>query len=336
MSYEDFILSMAFYTFDVRDNKKLLAKNKAYRGLAANSSTAQSAYSANWNFSLMDDELREVDAVNAEMTTTDVERMFRPIEVSDMQPIKRFMTVDMATTGADNLVMQYWELYDGYGFLCKDIKYSIKNTNREAVIMMVDFRDKHRLEERDMIIDVQGFTFLRDCFPRANAFSGASTPTKRSKNQYRAFKDEASHLALEMVQNGFIHYLPQLADMRYYHQHMKREGATTVLRHMKFESIIFQFSKTPNSRITIIDKEKQHKLLKGMSPDLFDNVIILCGGTCYDCYRLLSGETGYARKKMAADDMFQFLNIDGEPIDHTRERKKIRNANEILNIINGI
>ena len=33
MTYEDFILSMVFYTFSVRDNKKMLAKNKGYRGL---------------------------------------------------------------------------------------------------------------------------------------------------------------------------------------------------------------------------------------------------------------------------------------------------------------
>ena len=43
MTYEDFILSMVFYTFDVRDNKKMLAKNKGYRGLTANSATAASA-----------------------------------------------------------------------------------------------------------------------------------------------------------------------------------------------------------------------------------------------------------------------------------------------------
>ena len=56
MTYEDFILSMAFFTFDVRDNKKMLSKNKGYRGLAANSATASSAYQVNWNYSINDDE----------------------------------------------------------------------------------------------------------------------------------------------------------------------------------------------------------------------------------------------------------------------------------------
>ena len=36
MSYEDFILSMAFFTFDVRDNKKMLSKNKKKKALVRN------------------------------------------------------------------------------------------------------------------------------------------------------------------------------------------------------------------------------------------------------------------------------------------------------------
>ena len=35
MSYEDYILSMVFFTFDVRDNKKMHSKNKGYYGRAS-------------------------------------------------------------------------------------------------------------------------------------------------------------------------------------------------------------------------------------------------------------------------------------------------------------
>ena len=63
MTYEDFILSMAFFTFDVRDNKKMLSKNKGYRGLAANSATAASAYQVNWNYSINDEEENIDDSV---------------------------------------------------------------------------------------------------------------------------------------------------------------------------------------------------------------------------------------------------------------------------------
>ncbi len=341
MTYEDFILSMVFYTFDVRDNKKMLAKNKSYRGLAANSSTALSSFSANWNYSITDDEDTTEIFANVQLSENDVERMFRPIPISqDATLVKRFMTVDMATTGFDNLVMMYWELWQGYGFVCKDIRFSIKNTNREAVIMMSDFRDKHGLEERQMILDVQGFGFLRDCFPRAIFFAGASQTSKRSKNQYKSLKDEAAHLAMEMIQSGLIHFEPALAERRYSHQNMKRIGATTILRHMKFESVIFQFNKTPNSRIAMMDKERQHSLLKGMSPDLFDNVIMLCGGTYYDCYRMLRDDAGIMRKQMQAEDMFMMLNVttDGDTAEDTRlfKQRKIRNASNILNVLSTI
>jgi len=339
MSYEDFILSFAFFTFDVRDNKKMLSKNKKYRGLAANSTTAKSSYENNWNYSLEDEKGDAEDLANVQLSNTDVERMFRHIEIPyESQCIKKFMTVDYATTGFDNFVMKYWELWEHYGFICKDIQFSMKNSNKEAVIMMIDFRDRHGLQEKEMIIDVQGSTFLRDCFPRAINFAGASQPTERSKAQYKTRKDEAAHLCMEMIQAGLIHYDPKLADARYNHQNMKREGATTVLRHMKFESVIFQFGKTPNGRITMLDKEKQKTFLKGMSPDLFDNVIMLCGGLYHTCYNMLRDDAGIMRKKMQAEDMLSLLNVNGrEEVDTRIHRvRKIRNASEILNVLSTI
>lgn len=339
MSYEDFILSMAFFTFDVRDNKKMLAKNKSYRGLAANSATAQSSYAANWNYSITDEEENVEDLINVELASYDVERMFRPMEVPhDSTLLKRRMTMDMATTGFDNLIFKYWELWSHYGWICRDFRYCTSNSNREAVIMAIDFRDKHNLQECEMIIDVQGFGFLQDCFPRATLISGAKATTNRSKAQFRTFKDEMAHVCMEMIKSGLIHYEPHLSNARYNHKNMKRQGGTTLMKHMVFESRIFQFQKTPNGRIEMMPKEKMKTILKGMSPDLFDNVILLCGGTIYDCYRLLRDDAGIIRKRMQADDMLALLNVNGEQEIDTRIHrvKKIRNANEILNVLSQI
>lgn len=339
MNYEDFILSMVFYTFDVKDNKKMLSKNKAYRGLAANSSTALSSFSNNWNYSLTDDDNdKEMEISNSQITPNDIKRMFQDDEIPHNSELtKRFMTVDMATTGFDNLVIKYWELWTHFGFICKDIIYSIKNTNRQAVMMITDFRDKHNLQEKDIILDVQGFGFLKDCFPRAISFSGASQPTRRSKTQYKTFKDEASHLAMEMILSGLIHYDSHLANMRYVHQNMKRE-ASTIQKHMIFESVIFQFRKTDNGKIAMLEKEKQKPLLKGMSPDLTDNIIMLCGGTYHDCYNMLRDDAGIIKKKMESREMLNFLNIGASNDDEDTRiyKKKIRNANEILNVLSQI
>ncbi len=338
MNYEDFILSMVFYTFDVKDNKRMLSKNKAYRGLAANSSTALSSFSSNWNYSLTDDENKEEDVSNAQVTASDIKRLFQENDIpQNSEMTKRFMTVDMATTGFDNLVIKYWELWSHFGFICKDVKYSIKNTNRQAVMMITDFKEKHNLQEKDIILDVQGFGFLRDCFPRAIFFSGAAQATRRSKAQYKTFKDEASHIAMEMILSGLIHYDPQLANMRYSHQNMKRE-ASTILKHMIFESVIFQFRKTDSGKIAMLEKERQKTLLKGMSPDLTDNIIMLCGGTYHDCYNMLRDDAGIIKKRMESREMLDFLNVGtNEDKDDTRiYKKKIRNANEILNVLSLI
>ena len=339
MAYEDFILSMTFYTFDVRDNKKMLSKNKGYRGLAANSATAASSYAVNWNYSITDEEETIEDLANVELSQVDIERMFRPSVVQqDSQMLMRRMTMDMATTGFDNLIFKYWEYWSHYGWICRDIKYSIHNENRDAVIMAINFRDKHNLQEREMILDVQGFGFLKDCFPRATLFSGAGSPSNRGKAQFKTMKDESGHVAMEMIQSGLIHYEPRLAQMHYDHKNMKREGGTTILRHMLFESRVFQFGKTPNGRLEMLSKDKMKSLLKGMSPDLMDNVILLCGGTIYDCYKMLRDDAGVIRKKIQAEDMLAFLDINGDNQVDTRIHRvrKIRNASEVLNILSTI
>lgn len=340
MTYEDFILSMVFYTFDVRDNKKMLSRNKSYRGMAANSSTALSSYNANWNYSITDEEQDVEDLANVQLSSIDIERMFRPMEIpQDSVCEKRFMTMDMATTGFDNLVLQYWEKWTRFGFICRDIKVSMHNGNREAVVMAIDFRNKHRLQERDMILDVQGFGFLRDCFPRAMQFSGAGTPSQRGKTQFRAMKDEAGHVAMEMIQSGLIHYEPRLAQMRYNHKNMKREGGTTLLKHLLFESRIFQFHKTPNGRLSMLNKDEMKAFLKGMSPDLMDNIILLCGGMIYDCHRMLRDDAGIMRKTIQASDMLSLLHInggEGEVDTRLHRVRKIRNASEILNVLSAI
>ena len=339
MTYEDFILSMVFYTFSVRDNKKMLSKNKGYRGLAANSSTALSSFSENWNYSINDSEVNDDVFTNVEIQQSDIENMFRPVDLPYNSICeKRLMTMDMATTGFDNLTLKYWEKWSGVGYICRDIKYSMENTNREAVIMAANFRDKHNLQEKDMILDVQGFGFLRECFPRAIFVSGAGRPSERGKAQFRTMKDEAGHVAMEMIQARLIHYDANLAKARYEHKHMKRIGSTTILRHMLFESRIFQFHKTPNGRLVMENKDQMKFLLKGMSPDLTDNIILLCGGQIYDCHRLLKENSGLVRKKVNDADMLTLLGVNGgEEVDTRIHRvKKIRNASEILNVLSSI
>lgn len=340
MSYEDFILSMVFFTFDIRDNKKMLAKNKSYRGMTANSATAASSYANNWNYSITDEEQDVEDFSNVELSSVDIERMFRPIEIPrDSVCEKRFMTMDMATTGFDNLIFKYWEKWSKFGFICRDIKYSIANSNRDAVIMAIQFRDKHNLQESEMMIDVQGFGFLRECFPNSKQFSGAESPSNRGKAQFKTRKDEASHITMQMIKSGLIHYEPRLAQAHYNHQHMKRTGGTTILKHMLFESRIFQFTKTPNGRISMMNKEAMKSVLKGMSPDLFDNVILMCGSMIYDCHRMLRDDAGVMRKRLESSDMLSLLGVNNteDELEDMIVKKKITiNNNWMLQTLSSI
>jgi hypothetical protein len=332
LTYEDFILSMVFFTFDLRDNKAMLEKNKRYRALVATSVLADSAYEVNWNFSI-NDQRQDDEVTDSEVTPDDIRAMFRrPSNIGGKEKI----TVDVATTGEDNMVMKHW-----IGYHCDDIDYVEKCSNTEAVRRIKTFQLKHRCPDKCLVIDVQGFGYLKDVFNLTGgtnggyAFSGAVQPSNRGKKQYERFKDEAAHLAMQMIKAGLITYEPSLANKRYTHQKLKREGATTILKHMIFESRIFSFDKTPSGRLQFLGKIRQHSHLKGFSPDLTDNIIMLCGATCYDCYRELATNTGEARKLFDGKDMLSYLNVD-KNYDVEKKKNKIINSEKILQILSNI
>lgn len=333
MSYEDFILSMVFFTFDVGDNKQMLEKNRRYRGLAANSATALSAHGGNWNYSI-EDEVDDVEEVaNVQISPQDIEAMFEYEQMPQNATLqRRFVTVDMATTGFDNMVMMYWEQYSNYGFVCKDVAYSVHNSPFEGVRLIVNFRDKHEITDKEMILDTQGFQFLKDCFPKCRSFTGAGQTSMRGRKHYVAMKDEAGHLAMEMIKARLIHFDHTLAEKRYTHKNMKRVGSTSLMRHLKFESVIFQFTSTPSGKLQMLGKEQQKKMIRGMSPDLTDNIIMLCGANCYDCHRILSEDSGYMRKKASISDMLKMVSQE----EDIRPKAKIRHNERILNVLSTI
>jgi len=348
MSYEDFILSMVFYTFDVRDNKIMLAKNKRYRGLTANSATAQSSYGNNWNYSIDDVDEEEEQSVLGALRPEHIENMFRiPTEV--IRKTEK-ITVDMAFTGTDNMVLMHW-----IGFHCDDIAYSEKNSFSEAVNIIMSFMEKHKCDKSQLIIDVQGDTAIKDVFDLYRkaggigtdsvggsygyAFSGAVSATGKSKVNFERFKDEAAYLAVNMIKCGLVTFDPILKQKRYTHQKLKREGATTICKQMIFESKAFVFDKTPTGRIRFMPKEKQHASLKGFSPDLLDNVIMRCGTAYSVCYEAIARLTGVNKIKFGAKEILNNINFDKKDSyeeENIPQHKITVNSEKILNIFRNL
>ena len=350
MSYDDLVLTMVFYTFDVRDNKVMLEKNKHYLGLTANSATAESSYSVNWNYSIQDDENDDDDelGINRELLPEHIERMFR-IPTEQIRKTEK-ITVDMAFTGTDNMVMMHW-----IGFHCDDIAYCEKNTFTQAVNMIIAFKDKHHCNDNNLIIDVQGDSAIRDVFniPKkagglgtdtsynigGYAFSGAVSATGKSKVSFERFKDEAAYLAVNMIKCGLITFDPRLKAMRYTHQKLKRAGATTICKQMIFESKAFLFDKTPTGRIRFMPKDKQHFSLKGFSPDLLDNIIMRCGTAYSVCYEALAKYTGTIKTKIGSKELLNMIDVDKDynNIQKKQEDEQIHiNSMKILNILSSI
>lgn len=349
MTYEDYMLSMVFYTFDVRDNKVMLAKNIRYRGFTANSATAKSSYENNWNFSIEDtEEEKAADFVGGELRPEHIENMFRyPTE--NIRKTEK-ITVDMAFSGLDNMVLMHW-----VGFHCDDIAYSEKNSFSEAVNIIISFMNKHKCDDVNLIIDVQGDSAIKDVFnlnkksggigtdltygTGGYAFSGAVSATGKGDISFERFKDEAAYLAVNMIKCGLITFDPSLKDKRYTHQKMKRVGATTICKHMIFESKAFVFDKTPTGKIRFMPKERQHASLKGFSPDLLDNVIMRCGTAYSVCYEAIAQRTGKLKHKFGANDILDMLNNNqqNKPVKNYEQQERIKiNSEKILNILSTI
>lgn len=351
MSYEDFILSMVFYTFDMRDNKVMLEKNRKYRALAANSATAQSSYANNWNYSLEDEEESEDDIDSCELRPEHIENMFRMPTMNIRKTEK--ITVDMAFTGTDNMVLMHW-----IGFHCDDIYYSEKNTFSEACQIIMNFMAKHHCDKSQLIVDVQGDTAIIDVFDLLKksggvgtdnpygtygyAFSGSVSATGKSKVRFERYKDEAAYLGVNMIKCGLVTFDPSLKNKRYTHQRKKREGSTTICKQMVFESKAFVFDKSPSGKIRVTPKEKQHFSLKGMSPDLLDNIIMRCGTAYSVCYEALAKYGGKIEMKYDVKQILNMVDVDKDysnsDMYETDKRvvAQIRNSQEILNIIDCI
>ncbi|MDD4728878.1 MAG: hypothetical protein WCQ87_03085 [Parabacteroides sp.] len=350
MTYEDFILSMAFFTFDARDNKVMLAKNKRYRGLTANSATAKSSYENNWNYSIDDEDEEEEESTPTELRPEHIENMFRmPAQEEYIRKTEK-ITVDMAFMGTDNMVLMHW-----IGFHCDDIDFMEKNTFEQAVNRIIFFMSKHNCNKSQLIIDVQGdaaITDVFDLYKKAGgvgndnpygqygfAFSGAVSATGKSKMNFERFKDEAAYLGINMIKCGLITFDPSLKNKRYTHQKLKREGATTICKQMIFESKAFIFEKTPTGRIHCLPKEKQHYSLKGLSPDLIDNIIMRCGVAYSVCYEALAKLTGHSKMKFDANDILNYINMKPEQnmIKDAQTQNKITlNSENILNIFSNL
>lgn len=346
MSYEDFILSMVFYTFDVRDNKKMLSKNKRYRGFTANSATAQSSYANNWNYSLEDLDKGEEEEIISELKPEHIENMFR-IPTTFIRTTEK-ITVDMAFTGTDNMVMMHW-----IGFHCDDIEFSEKNSFTQACQMIMDFIDKHNCDKSKLIVDVQGDAAIKEVFdlnrksgyvgndtPYGSygyAFSGAISATGKSKILFERFKDEAAYLMVNMIKCGLITFSPELKNKRYTHQKLKREGSTTIYKQMLFESKAFMFDKTPTGRIVCNPKTKIHQALKGFSTDLLDNIIMRTGTAYSICYEQLSKIPGFDKPRFSAKDLMSYVNVDKEYKEEIVKDNRINvNSDKILNMLSGI
>lgn len=252
-----FVKSLTFVGGSVYENKKLLNVNPEYlANLAAqDEQTRLQLLQGNWKVSLNPDDVYQYTA-------------FKDIfNNSFVQPGEnRYITVDVATTGKDRLILWYWE-----GFVITDIDIVEQSTGKEVVLAIETMQLKHSVPNRHVCYDADGVgsfiggvnnAFIQGSIPFNNASKAIPTKDKRS---FKNLKAQCYILSGEKVSKNGIYILPIVASKMYDSKRTVRQKLLEERKAIKRKKVMDE----EPSQLIAKDEMKQ-KYLNGESPDLLD------------------------------------------------------------------
>lgn len=332
MKWQDAIMSFVFY--DV----PLLQNDMEYLGRLLGSSAFSAIADVNWNYSKYDAD-DEANSIR-ELKVGEVSSAYRQPRSEVFS--RTFMTVDAAGTTqdddgtnqsrrSDNMVCCLWGL-NQYGLHCIDLQSWMRPHITDVKNNIRHFRDKHGLQDSQLIIDMQGLgALLLDDFPRARKSNAANEISNRGQATYANAKSEHIGIMCKGFHNGIITFNPKLITQEY--EHTRIAKGTTVLHQMMLESRALIFNTRKDGKLEVIPKLEMKKYIKGFSPDIYDNVMMAVGAHIYDMYKLLSDKT--ATNLVPNDNNISNMTIDEYKkynyIPNSRRGSKISNFSKRLN-----
>lgn len=314
-TYESFIQSCVFFHLETISNESMLKENPDYLGSLAMSSGAASMFKANWNYSKFDDK-EEKDNLPI-LNYGNLSAMFRN-EPNVNNKLR--IVVDPAREGVDNFTIMAFQ-----GFHAFDFWYEQKTPPQEAPNRITDFMRKHGATNKDLIIDGNGFEYIKHLFPGAYFYHGTYKTSNKGK-EFNRLRDEAAYVMCQMVDRGLITFDPELENIPYKHQKNIKKSNTLFLQILE-EARCYVFEEDDYGKKKLLNKSKQSSIIGGKSSDITDLMVMLCGGTIYDCYLEL------ANKKKKFDAKEALKSISNDPQTNAlpnQEKKKTKNIANIL------
>lgn len=255
-----FIKSITFIGGSLYENKELLNVNPDYlANLAAqNKDTKLQLLDGNWKVSINPLDVYEYTA-------------FRDIFKNDfVKPKDKRITVDVATTGKDKLVVNYFE-----GYRWEDILILDKSSGKDIIDAISSFQNTYGVRNSKIVYDADGVgsfiggegnAFIPGAIPFHNGSKAIKTKDNRS---FFNLKTQCFIYSGERAERGEAFISEKVANTMF-------DNKMTVRQRLMFERKAIKTKPEKNVEpVRLIEKaEMKQKHLNGSSPDLMDSYMM--------------------------------------------------------------
>ena len=255
-TYKNMIKSFVFYQGKLSENKALTENNANYVGSVAASGgkMAQALFEGNFNVDPEEDEKIPISSTSAQGVFNN-----NPAVNGD-----KWITVDLADYGTDNLVALAWD-----GFHAYDILILSKSTPRENAMAVKTFAFEHGTAESHIIFDATAGRYFNDYIPDAVPYISLNKPFGLYQLTAMTVKDMCYIRLCKMIEEGNLTFDDKLAVQTYTHQNLKYK--VTVENEFMEECSVVRFDDMQSGKKRLWNKKKMNQMLgKGRSMDLLD------------------------------------------------------------------
>lgn len=271
-SYENMIKSFVFYQGKLSENKAMLDGNADYIGSVAASGgkMAQALLEGNFNVDPEEDERAPIPSEAA-----------RSVFIGDpMCNGEKWITVDLADFGKDNLVAFAWD-----GFHIIDMLVLMKSTPKENAERMRIFAQENGIAESHIIFDGTNARYFNDYIDDAICYISSKQSFGMYRNQAPTVKDMCYLRLVKMINAGGMTMDDKVSRQKYVHQGIRQ----TISVELEFteECSVVRFKELPNGGKKLLSKKEMNlRLGRNRSMDVLDP----CAMRMYPCANIPYGE----------------------------------------------
>jgi len=286
-SYKNFIKSFVLYVGTVAENKSLIGNNPDYVGSVAATGGKMAMQLLEVNFNIDPDE-----DIQIPIPSEAAKNCFTNDPATNGD---KWVTVDLADYGSDNLLAIAWN-----GFHAFDILILGHTTPRENAERVKTFAAECGVGESHIIFDGTSGRYLNDYIPEAIAFMSSLRPIGLYALSAYYMKDLCYLRLVRMIKGGELTFSEDVAKRTYTHQNLKYR--ITVENEFMEECAVVRFMEMQSGRKRLMSKKQMNaKLGHGRSMDVLDP----CAMRMLPCVDLEYGrelESGFKRTNYADDE----------------------------------